>query len=135
MAVKWTNQLVLAVIAEARKAGSITANQKLEELQNHGAQFAVIDSREVVSTMLDVCGFANMKISARGKFFQLTKKLSTNGSGHRFLCGNAYRGGGSLSIFDSTFRQEMSVNIAACQGQAKILEGYGIKCQIQSRID
>jgi len=133
MTVKWTNQLVNAVITEARKAGWVAAQQKLQDLQDRGAQFAVIDGEQIAGTILDVCGFANLKISARGKFFQLAKqncKISA-----RFFCVNDYRGGGVLSIFDSTHRQEMSVNIAACQGQAKVLEGYGITCQIQSRID
>ena len=133
MTVKWTDQLVLSIIDEARKAGRNAADEKLTGLQRKGPQFAVQDGNRTVGTLLDVCGFANLKISARGKFFQLAKKLSTN-SNLRFLCTNAYRGG-SLAIFDSTMRQELSVNIAACQGQAKVLEAYGIKCQIQSRID
>lgn len=134
MAVKWTENLVLSVIDEARKAGSITANQKLAELQEQGARYAVVDGEKVVGKMLDVCGFANLKISARGKFYLLAKKLS-NDPQQRLHCGRAYYGGGSLSIFDSTFCQEMSVNIAACQGQAKVLEAYGIKTNVTSRID
>ena len=134
MAVKWTEQLVLSVIGEARKAGCVTANQKLAELQSHGAQFAVIDGGKVAGTMLDVCGFASLKISARGKFFQLAKRLSDHLS-LRFHCCNAYHGGGSLAIFDSTHRQEMSVNIAACKGQANVLRGYGIDATVTSRID
>jgi len=134
MTVKWTNQLVLAVIAEARRAGFIAANQKLNDLQTCGAQFTVMDGGEVISTMFDVCGFANLKISARGKFFQLAKKLCST-SQQRFYCCNGYRGGGFLAIYDSTMRQEMSVNVAACKGQAQVLEAYGIKYQIESRID
>lgn len=140
MAVKWTDQLVLAVIAEARKSGFVAARRKLAELQGDGARYNVTDGANVVDTMLDVCGFANLKISARGKFFQIAKRMSNNLNGdgcrfQRFLCCIAYRGGGSLSIFDSTMRQEMSVNIAACEGQAVVLRGYGIECSIESRID
>jgi len=134
MAIKWTNQLVLNVIEEARIAGYIAATKRLVELQSQGAKFAIMDGERIAGTMLDVCGFASLKISARGKFFQLAKKLAINPSA-RFFCVNGYYGGGSLSIFDSTNQIEMSINIAACQGQAKVLEGYGIKCQIQSRID
>ena len=134
MAVKWTNQLVLAVIIEARKAGWVAAQQKLQDLQDQGPTIAVCDGRKVVGRMLDVCGFANLKISARGKFFQLAKKLADNPQ-QRFHCCNAYYGGGSLGIFDSTHRQEMSVNIAACQGQANVLRGYGIEATVTSRID
>lgn len=134
MAIKWTNDLVESVIHEARKAGQITAEAKLAELQGNGAAFAVRDGNKIVGTMLDVCGFANLKISARGKFFQIAKRISAE-TRARFHCVVGYYGGGSLGVFDSTFRQEMSVNIAACVGQAKVLEAYGIKCQIQSRID
>ena len=134
MAVKWTEQIVLEVINEARKAGSMTAEQKLAELQGKGPQFTVCEDDKVVGTMLDVCGFANLKISARGKFYLLAKKLSDNPI-HRFHCCRSYYGGGSLAIFDSTGRQEMSVNIAACEGQAKVLEAHGIECEITSRID
>lgn len=140
MAVKWTRNLVLSVIHEARKAGQIEAERKLAELLGNGAKYNVTDGEKLVGKMLDVCGFASLKISARGKFFQLAKKLSDeeNIGLHncwRFSCVNAYRGGGALSIFDSTFRQEMSVNIAACVGQAKVLNAYGIETTIQSRMD
>ena len=134
MAVKWTNDLVESVIHEARKAGQIMAEAKLAELTENGAAFAVRDGNKIVGTMLDICGFAHLKISARSKFFQLAKKISAE-TRARFHCSNGYYGGGLLSIFDSTFRQEISVNVAACVGQAKILEAYGIKCEIQSRID
>lgn len=135
MAVKWTRNLVLAVIHEARKAGQIAAEEKLGELRKAGPQFNVMDGEKLVGKMLDVCGFAHLKINARGKFFQLAKRTSTDYPRLRFSCVNAYRGGGALSIFDSTFRQEMSVNIAACIGQAKVLNAYGIETTIQSRID
>jgi len=131
---KWTERKVLEVIAEARKAGQVTADEKLAKLQGKGPRFAVCEGDEVVGTMLDVCGFANLKISARGKFFQLAKKLAVNPSA-RFFCVNGYYGGGSLSIFDSTCRQEMSVNIAACNGQAKVLAKYGVGARVESRID
>lgn len=135
---KWTNELVLGVIGEARKAGRDAAQQKLEELQNKGPKYAVKDRNKTVGQMLDVCGFANLKIAARGKFFQLAKRLSaaTVAGSIRFHCVVGYYGGGSLSIFDSTFRQEMSVNIAACVAQAKVLEAYGVNViRVESRID
>ena len=131
---KWTEQLVYAIIAEARKAGFITANQKLTELQGNELQFAVKEGKRTVGTMFDVCGRADLKISARGKFYLLARKLSADPQ-QRFMCGKAYYGGGCLSIFDSTMRQEMSVNIAACQGQAEVLRAYGIDCAIISCID
>jgi len=132
--IKWTDQMVLAIIEEARKAGSIAAEEKLQELQNVGPQYGVRDGSQTVGTMLDVCGFAHLKIKAKSSFYLRAKKLSQN-THLRFLCNKGYYGGGELSIFDSTMRQEMSVNVAACQGQARILEAYGIECSISSRID
>lgn len=133
--IKWTDELVLGLIGEARIAGQKTANEKLQELQGAGPQFVVKDGSQTVGIMLDCCGNAHLKISARGKFFQIAKKLSQDNFHIRFLCNNGYRGGGELAIFDSTNRQEMLVNIAACQGQAQILKAYGIDCNITSRID
>lgn len=133
--IKWTDELVLGLIGEARAAGQKTAAAKLESLQNAGPQFVVKDGSRTVGTMLDCCGNAHLKISARGKFFQIAKRLSKDNFRIRFLANNGYRGGGELAIFDSTNRQEMSVNIAACQGQAQILKAYGIECTISSRID
>ena len=134
---KWTEQKVLDVIAEARKVGSIFAARRFAELQAAGPKYAVCDENrngEVVDTMLDVCGFAHLSISARGKFFQLAKKVSESSS-ERFYCTNAYRGGGHLSIYDSTNRQEMSVNVAACKGHQQVLVKYGIESHVESRID
>jgi len=131
---KWTEEKVLEVIKEARNAGHFAAQKKLNELRRVGPKFAVTDNGRVVDTMLDVCGFANLKINARGKFYLLAKKLSNNMS-NRFSCGRAYYGGGHLNIFDSAMRQEMSVNVAACKGQQVVLLKYGIESRIESRID
>lgn len=74
--IKWTNELVLGLIDEARAAGRKTADEKLRQLRNAGIQYNVKDGSRTVGIMLDVCGFAHLKISARGKFFQIAKKLS-----------------------------------------------------------
>ena len=131
---KWTQKKVLSVVKEARRAGKIAADKKLQELQDRGPQWTVHDGPTVVGTLLDVCGWASLKISARGKFFQLAKTL-TDRPVLRVYCRRAYRGGGMLSIFDSTRRQELSVNEAACRGQAKVLAKYGIKAHVISNID
>ena len=137
--IKWSQNKVLAVIKEARYAGRILANVKFMELERKGPAYAVQDGDTMVGTMLDVCGFASLKISARGKFFQTAKRLSSMQNGRsecfRFHCTNAYHGGGHLAIFDSSMRQEMSVNVAACEGQAEVLRKYGLKVRIESRID
>ena len=131
---KWTEDKVKTVIQEAREAGRIAALEKLQELQKQGPQFAVTSGPTVVGTLLDVCGFASLKISARGKFYLLAKKLAKHHC-FRFMCDRAYYGGGHLCIFDSTMRQELSINKAACQGQAEVLAKYGIESRIDSRID
>ena len=131
---KWAEETVIEVIKEAREAGRIAAENKLGELTNAGPKWAVTSRSTVVGTLLDVCGFATMKISARGKFFQLAKKLSQERQ-YRFYCRNAYGGGGGLSIFDSTNRQEMSVNRVAAEAHAGILAKYGIEARVETRID
>lgn len=135
---KWTEQKVLDVIAEARKVGGIFATRRLAELRTDGLKWAVVDenkNNEVVDTMLDVCGFANLKISARGKFFQIAKHRSGFDKTCRFFCTNRHPKGGWLSIYDSTNRQEMSVNVAACKGHQQVLAKYGIESNVESRID
>jgi len=134
---KWDEKKVLDVIQEAREAGKISAENKLSELTGQGPKWNVINdsNKKVVGQMLDVCGFAHLKISARGKFYLLAKKLSKDRQ-YRFHCDrDSYYGGGWLSIYDSIHRQEISVNIAACKGQAEVLKKYGIDSNIDSRID
>lgn len=78
---KWTEQLVLEVIENAHRLGKIAAADKLAELQKAGPKWAVCQEtapfsgkvEKVVDTMLDVCGFANIRISARGKFSKLPR--------------------------------------------------------------
>lgn len=131
---EWTRDKVLATISEARRVGRIEADKKLAELQDRGPTWTVKEAGRSVGTMLDVCGMASLKIRARGKFYILAKKLASS-SAVRFYCSRAYGGGGNLSIFDSTMRQEISVNIAACQGQARVLASFGIEATITSRTD
>lgn len=133
---KWTEQKVLAVIAEARLAGKEAALTKLQELRKNGPQYTITNGGDKpIDTMLDLCGFASLKIKAKGNFYLIAKRLSKDNMAHRHFCRRDYYGGGRLSIFDSSMRQEISVNIAACEGQAKVLESYDIECSITSRID
>jgi len=134
MTVKWTEEKVLNAIQEARNAGYNAAQLKLTELVAAGPAWAVTNGDgSIAGTMLDVCGMANLKIKARGKFYLLAKKLS---AGNRHSCGRHYYGGGRLNIFDSTMRQELSVNKAACKAQSEYLfTQYGIESHVESRID
>jgi len=134
--VKWTKQKVVDVIKEARNAGSLAAQKKFSELNSIGPKYEVIQGNKVVGSMLDVCGFAHLKITARGKFYLLAKEISKENPQYRFSCNrSSYYGGGWLSIYDSTNRQEISVNVAACKGQQEVLAKYGITAQVESRID
>ena len=133
---KWTEEKVLSVIQECRQEGLKHAQMKLSELQDRGPQYVVTndDTGKPIDTLLDLCGFAHLRISAKSKFYRTAKKLAETRE-YRFSCGKAYYGGGRLNIFDSTFRQEISVNIAACEGQSEILAQYGIESTIDSRVD
>ncbi len=134
--VKWTEELVLKVVRECREAGTHAAREKLAELQNAGPKHAVMDGDRCVGQLLDLCGFANVHLnSARGKFFQLAKKLSKKRQELRFNCDNHYYGGGWFSVYDASMRQEMSVNVASCMAMVSVLSGYGIEARVESRLD
>jgi len=133
---KWTEEKVLEVVKECREAGTIAAAEKMAELTKAGPKYGVMSGGVQIDTMLDVCGFANVKLkSARGKFFQLAKKLCKEDRTSRFNCSNHYHGGGHFNVYDCSRRQEMSVNKAAMSGVATVLSGYGIDCYVESRID
>jgi hypothetical protein len=136
---KWTDELVLQVISECRQAGQLAAKQQLERLQASGPAFNVVDdmqpNKPIVGQLLDVCGGAWLKISARGKFFKIAKRLSADDN-YRFWCRvGLYPKGGSLSIFDCSMRQEMSVNIAANKAMKDVLAKYDIEARVYSFID
>lgn len=135
---KWIRAKVIEIVKECREAGLKFAGKKLVELRLAGPKYVVTTSfgdQKSVGTMLDVCGFAHLHISARGKFFQLAKKLSHNDHSLRFNCDNEYGGGGWFSVYDTSMRQEMSVNVAACKGIQEVLLKYGIESTVRSRID
>ena len=132
---KWTRESVLSVIKECRLAGSQAAQETLARLQQHGPSYIVKDaSGTPVDTMLDVCGFAWLEIPARGRFYTLAKQLSLVDS-NRVHCVRAYRGGGHLSIYDCSNRQELSVNKAANAAMANVLMSHGVVAIVKSRID
>jgi hypothetical protein len=135
--IKWTEAKILEVVKECREAGTLAASAKLAELQKAGPQFGVMSGDRCVGQLLDVCGFANVKLkSARGKFFQLAKKMANDPTqNYRFYCSNHYYGGGHFSVYDCHRRQEISVNKAAMQACADVLSGYGIECYVESRVD
>lgn len=138
----------LALIQGAREAGAKAAEEKLAALQAAGPAWKVVENApgdvfhdparptRTVGTLLDVCGFANLRIAARGWFYLTAKRLTQQGTdNYRFVAGTSYHGGGRLAIFDMTFRQELSVNEAANQAAADYLKAHGIEATVESRID
>lgn len=131
---KWTEERVLGVIAEARQAGRVAAEVKLEELMAAGPKWVVQEGppgrERPVGAMLDLCGGAWLVIDAKQPFYRVASRLSSKEPGrspHRFLCQRQYGGGGMLSIFDMTGRQELSVNEAAEEAARKVLDRHGVK--------
>jgi len=131
---KWTDERVLGVIAEARQAGHAAAEVKLQELMASGPKWVVQGGppgeERYAGTMLDLCGGAWLNIDAKQPFYRVASRLSSKEPGrspYRFMCSRAYGGGGMLSIFDMTGRQELSVNEAAEKAAKKVLERHGVK--------
>jgi len=130
---KWTDERVLGVIAEARQAGRVAAEVKLQELMAAGPKWNVYGGppgkEELAGTMLDLCGGAWLVIDTKQPFYRAASRLSSKEPGrspHRFMCQRQYGGGGMLSIFDMTGRQELSVNEAAEKAAKKVLERHGV---------
>lgn len=132
---KWTEQMVKDVVLECRAAGKAAGAAQLAKLQGHGPVWAVKSGDKVVGTMLDVCGFASIKLNARQGFYRVAKKVAEDNS-LRFSCGKAYPSGGRFAVYDMSRRQEMSVNEAAASACAEVLKSHGVKeVYMTSRMD
>jgi len=128
---KFSEKDVLAIVQEARAEGRKAGEEQLKKLQGQGDKWVVKDGftgREV-GRMLDLCGDAWLVIDAKQQFYRVAKKLSDgdNVQRYRFSCGRNYGGGGMLSIFDMSNRQEISVNEACNRKAREVLERHGIK--------
>lgn len=135
------NEAFEKIMQEATEAGNKAGAEKLAQLEGNGPAFAVIENSpkdgifydkakptRVVGTMLDVCGFAwVMLTNARGAFAQYFKKTDR--------ASNGYRGGMTISVRFSGFRQEMSVNEAQARAAADVFNKYGFEARMESRID
>jgi hypothetical protein len=139
--VSFTEDSVIAIIKEAREAGRIAAQKQLETLMKAGPQWNVVDgfTGNLAGQMLDVCGGAWINIDAKQSFYRAASKMTKEHSNiqrWRFHCGRAYRGGGMISIYDSSSRQEMSINESVAKAQMDVLVSYGVKVNgIHSYID
>lgn len=134
---KWTEDMVKDVVKECRLAGIKASNEQLAKLMGEGVKWTVRDgfTGKVVGGMLDVCGFAWLKISAQQGFYRVAKKVAQDNS-LRFTCGKDYPKGGRFNVYDTNRRQEMSVNEASARAIADVLISHGVKgVYVQSRID
>ena len=124
---KWTDQSVMALLNEARKVGYEAGQAKLKELcEAQGKTPTYIHPiYGMCASMLDLCGYSNFIIEAKGLFYKIAKRLSETNS-NRIYCRRAYGGGGSLSIFDMSNRQEFAINKACYDEARKVLENAGI---------
>ena len=127
---------LMKIIDEAREAGRKAAQVKLEELKRVGPVWIVTDdlTGKSVGTMLDVCGFAhiNLKISGHDKRWQELKRLAEVNTNRIHVWSD---GSKTLSIFDMSMRQELSVNESACEGALTVLKNHGFDGYVESRID
>ena len=74
------------------------------------------------------CGFAWVNISpARGKFVNYLKKI---GKGHK-----SYRGGWDYWVSSLELGQSITRKEAYAEAYAKVLQDWGIKCYVSSRLD
>ena len=131
------------IVGEARQAGRLAAEKKLDELLKAGPKFEVFDvdlgGRPKPGAkrypMLDLCGDADIYITNhRSKFWKDFKKLADNRT-NRLYCSGVGPYGGWISIFDMTRQQEISVNEAANRAAAAVLQEHGIDCHVRTRLD
>ena len=122
-----TEERVKIMIAEAREAGRKAGLEQLAKLQAEGDKWKVKDeSGREVGKMLDLCGGAWLVIDAKQAFYRIAKELSKDNR-LRFSCDRNYSGGGHLSIYDMSNRQEASVNKACYEAAKEVLEKQGVK--------
>jgi len=133
------------MIREARAAGKVAADRKLNELVKAGPRWNVVndplfsdptEKKDIVGQMLDLCGFANIRLvemNSNSKTWQNLKKYAAVDGNRIMVHSSEY--GKTLSIFDMSRRQEVSVNKAACEGALEVLEEYGIRGYVDSRLD
>lgn len=133
----WTEQKVRTVVDECRKAGKEAAEKTLQEYEERTGKprtyIHPVYGR--CATMFDRCGFASIHLDAKQGFYRAAKTIAQNQS-LRFSCGKGYPKGGRFSVYDMSYRQEISINVAAANAVAEVLRAHGIKgVYVTSRLD
>lgn len=137
------HKAVMVLLLKAREIGKKAAQEQFSKLQKAGSKWAVKDSatNKLVGGMLDVCGFASMRVPGRSKIVKAFKKLGEKTQYEkeyiydRMRISKSYYSGYNLNINLNIGRQEMSVNEEAVFAASEFLNNAGLKCDWESRID
>jgi len=140
----------LKVLLEAIEVGRKAAKEQLHRLKRNGARYIVMDDPNltdeprIYGTMLDSCGFANIRLSGRSPLVRFIKKNGFKRSFHSYVLHTpygkveiykAYPKGYSLYLPIDNGRQEVSVKEAAYQAALEVLKKHGIDGGVYSRLD
>lgn len=118
---------------EALAAGKAAAEERYEELQKNGPAWNVVnDQRQVVGQMLDLCGFAWVRILRinRRAMNHFVAYLTGIGVGSKSLQGG-YMLWGSL-VFGG---QEIGPKEAGMKALAAVLHEHGLEVEVENRLD
>ena len=141
---------MLKVLLEAIRVGRSAGQQQLDRLQHQGNRYVVMDDPEftddprVYGGMLDLCGFAHIRISGRSSLVRYIKRYGRRVGYRSYVLdtplgrveiSKAYPKGYSLYLPIELGRQEISVKKAAYQKALEVLERHGIYGWIYSRLD
>ena len=133
------------MLLKAREIGRKASHDQLAKLQKNSTRWAIKDdnSNKIVGQLLDVCGFAGMKVPGRGKIVQAFKKLTEHKDfqdGYIFekekmSISKSYDKGYILYLGLDIGRQEMSVNEEGVVAASEFLNSAGLECDWNSRVD
>ena len=140
----------LKVLLEAIEVGRKAAKEQLHRLKRNGARYIIMDDPSltdeprVYGTMLDLCGFANIRLSGRSPLVRFIKKNGFRSGYYSYVLYTkygkveiykAYPKGYSLHLPIDEGRQEISVKEAAYQAALEVLKKHGINGWVYSRLD
>jgi len=138
------------ILEKAIVEGRKTAMAKLADLEAQGPKWRVVDDPnftvkpKVYGTMLDLCGFAHIKVSGRNSLVSWIKKhAEKDGNGDykletqngRVRLYRSYKTGYNLYLPVECGRQEISVLTAGYEGALRVLAEHGIDGYVVSRLD
>ena len=138
------------ILLEAIIAGRKAAKEQLHRLKQNGARYIVMDDPSltdeprVYGTMLDLCGFANIRLSGRSPLVRFIKKNGFRSGYYSYVLYTkygkveiykAYPKGYSLYLPIDEGRQEISVKETAYKAALKVLEKHGIEGYVYTRLD